>query len=66
MIKYFLFQSVQTLLQGYWGEHEQAPTLLMSMEIMEIMCVRVYVCPRLTARLHMREHCSNSAELVGF
>ena len=42
-----------------WGERERAPTLLMSMEI-------VYVRPRPTATLRMRERCSNSAGLAGF
>ena len=49
---------------SYWGERERAPTLLMSMEI---MYVRAYVPrPRPTARLRMRERCSNSADLAGF
>ena len=51
----------------YWGERERAPTLLMSMES---TCVRTRartcVRPRPTARLRMRERCSNSADLAGF
>ena len=48
---------------SYWGERERAPTLLMSMEIVS---VRAYVRPRSTARLKIRERCSNSADLAGF
>ena len=47
-----------------WGERERAPTLLMSMEI---MYVRIYIRTCVpTARLRMRERCSNSADLAGF